>query len=137
MERFCSHLMEFHKIYEDFLKKNCQVNSISITISKQQEALFMQTNILVWSYLCQFFLEWKMLQTLVEKIETHIFVQKCCFLNHDAYEIMWKNDEGLDRPQMTIWHMCIACWIIKATDTCSLYVITCFNFWRGHPLCWV
>ena len=47
MERFCSHLMEFHKIYEDFLKKNCQVNSISITISKQQEALFMQTNILV------------------------------------------------------------------------------------------
>jgi len=36
---------------------------------------------------------------------------------------MWKNDEGPDRPQMTIWHMRIACWIIKATDTCSLYVI--------------
>jgi len=36
---------------------------------------------------------------------------------------MWKNDEGPDRPQMTTLHMCIACWIIKATDTCSLYVI--------------
>jgi len=35
---------------------------------------------------------------------------------------MWENDEGLDRPQMAIWHMCMACWIIKATDTCSLYV---------------
>jgi len=43
------------------------------------------------------------------------------FLNHDAYKRMWKNDEGPDRPQMTIWHMCIACWIIKAKVTCSLY----------------
>jgi hypothetical protein len=25
-----------------------------------------------------------------------------------------------DRPQMTIWHMRIACWITKATDTHSL-----------------
>jgi len=52
--------------------------------------------------------------------ETHILFS-IFFLNHDAYEIMWKN-EGPDRPQMTIRHMCIACWIIKATDTCSLYV---------------
>ena len=55
-----------------------------------------------------------------ENWNTH-FVFKF-FLNHDAYDIMWKNDEGPDRPQMTIWHMHIACWIIKATDTCSLYV---------------
>jgi len=43
--------------------------------------------------------------------------------NHDAYERMWKNYEGQERPQMTIWHMLIACWIIKATDTCPFYVI--------------
>ena len=29
----------------------------------------------------------------------------------------------LHRPQMTIWHMCIACWIPKATNTHSEYVV--------------
>jgi hypothetical protein len=28
-----------------------------------------------------------------------------------------------DRPQMTIWHKRIACWITKATNTQSEYVI--------------
>jgi len=28
-----------------------------------------------------------------------------------------------DRPQMAIWRMRIACWITKATDTHSEYVI--------------
>ena len=27
------------------------------------------------------------------------------------------------RPQMTIWRMCIACWVPKATNTHSEYVI--------------
>ena len=30
---------------------------------------------------------------------------------------MWKNIVEADRAQMTIWHMRIACWISKATDT--------------------
>jgi hypothetical protein len=33
--------------------------------------------------------------------------------NHAFYEIMWKNIVELDRPQMTIWRMRIACWIRK------------------------
>ena len=46
------------------------------------------------------------------------------FLENGAvYEIMWKNIVQPDRPQMTIWHMSIACWIPKATDTHSQYVI--------------
>jgi len=36
---------------------------------------------------------------------------------------MWKNIVELGRPQMTIWHMCIACWVLKATDAHSEYVI--------------
>jgi len=28
-----------------------------------------------------------------------------------------------DRPQMTIWHTRFACWITKATDTHSEYVM--------------
>jgi hypothetical protein len=30
---------------------------------------------------------------------------------------MWKNIVQLDRPQMTIWRMRIACWITKVTHT--------------------
>ena len=36
---------------------------------------------------------------------------------------MWKNIVQPDRPQMTIWRMRIACWIPKATNTHSEYVI--------------
>jgi len=43
--------------------------------------------------------------------------------NRAAYEIMWKNIVQPDRPQMTIWSMRIACWIPKATNTHSEYVI--------------
>jgi len=34
-----------------------------------------------------------------------------------VYQIMWKNILQLDRPQMTIWRVHIACWIPKATNT--------------------
>jgi len=40
-----------------------------------------------------------------------------------VYEIMWKNMVEPDRPQMTIRRMRIACWITKATDTQSEYII--------------
>jgi len=38
-------------------------------------------------------------------------------------EIMWKNIIGRGRLQMTIWRLRIACWVTKATNTHSLYVI--------------
>jgi len=36
---------------------------------------------------------------------------------------MWKNIVDSDKPQITILLMCILCWIPKATDTQSEYVI--------------
>jgi len=36
---------------------------------------------------------------------------------------MWKNTVQPEIPQMTIWRMPIACWIPKATNTYSQYVI--------------
>jgi len=36
---------------------------------------------------------------------------------------MWKDTVQPDRPQMKIWPMRIACWIPKATNTHSDYVI--------------
>jgi hypothetical protein len=77
----------------------------------------MKTNIHFRSYLAQFFLEWKMFQTkVVNKPETHCifnnFFRKSCHL--------WDKMENVverGRSQMTIWRMCIACWIPKATNT--------------------
>ena len=45
------------------------------------------------------------------------------FENQSVYEITWKNNLERGRSQMTIWRMCIACWIPKATNTHSEYVI--------------
>jgi len=36
---------------------------------------------------------------------------------------MWKNFVERGRAQMAIWRMRIACWIPKATDTHTEYVI--------------
>jgi hypothetical protein len=62
-----------------------------------------------------------------EKIKTHIlcsvFLLFFFFENRAVYEIMWKNIAESDRPQMAIWRTRIACWIRKATDTYSEYVI--------------
>jgi hypothetical protein len=56
------------------------------------------------------------------KIEAHIFclVTFFFFLNGAVYEIMWQTIVKLDRPQMTIWHMHIACWVTKAVCACVL-----------------
>jgi len=40
-----------------------------------------------------------------------------------VYEEMWKNIVERVRPQMKIWRMRIACWIPKATNTYSEYII--------------
>jgi hypothetical protein len=42
--------------------------------------------------------------------------------NNAFYEIMWKNNVERGWPQI-IWRMRIACWMPKATDTHSEYVI--------------
>ena len=83
----------------------------------------MKTNVHVLSYLAEFFLEWKMFQkTVVQKIEVHILCSITCFRKCAVYE-MWKNIVQRDRLQMTIWRMCVACWVPKATNTLTGCVI--------------
>jgi len=65
-----------------------------------------------------------MFQTNVtEKIKTHISCSK--FFFPENREIMWKNMEEPDRPQMTIWRMRILCWVPKTTNAhvsiCNIY----------------
>jgi hypothetical protein len=57
---------------------------------------------------------------IVEKIITRIL----CSINFRAvYEVVCKHMVVSDRPQVTIWRMRIACWVTKATNTHSEYVI--------------
>ena len=84
----------------------------------------MNTNIYFWSYLAQFFLAWEIFQMkVVEKIQTHILCSVTFFDSRSFCEIMWKNIVEQGRPQMVIWRMPIACWIPKATNIPSEYVI--------------
>jgi hypothetical protein len=62
------------------------------------------------------------------------------FLNRVVHE-MCENTAKPDRPQMTIWLLSIACWIPKATNTLSEYIIlTAFPLQHGYakaPQCYV
>jgi hypothetical protein len=67
-----------------------------------------------------------MFQTkVIQTIKTHILYSVTFFPpeNHAVYEIMWKNMVERGRPQMTIWHMRIGCWIPKAANIHSQSVI--------------
>ena len=90
------------------------VQKIQISLKSNKK---MTTTSHFWSYLAEFFLEWKMLHTeVVEEIKTHFVFNNIFFENPTIYEIMWKNIVQWVRPHMT-WQILIACWISKDTHT--------------------
>jgi hypothetical protein len=58
---------------------------------------------------------------VVEKFETRNFCS-VTFLEIVPF-IMWKNFVERGKPKITIRRMCIACWIPKATNTYTEYVL--------------
>jgi hypothetical protein len=95
-----------------------------IKLSHEWRILYMHAY--VYLYLAEFFLEWEIFQTkVVEKLKTHVwcsmaFFRKSCRL--------WDNVEKHERARQAtddniIRRMRFACWITKATDTPSEYVI--------------
>ena len=58
-----------------------------------------------------------------ENRNTHFVFSSVFFLNRAVYEIIWKNMVQPGRPQMTMRRMPLPCWITKATNTHSGYVI--------------
>jgi len=86
----------------------------------------MKTNVHFWEYLAECFLEWEIFQkescreTQATYFPSITFFQKSCRL--------WDNVEKYCRTGQTtddniIRRMCIVCWINKAKDTQSEYVI--------------
>jgi hypothetical protein len=74
-----------------------------------------------------------------ENQNTHFVLINFFLKNRPIYDILWKNITEWGRPQMTIWHMSIACWIPKATkhthrickthcfSTATIVAQTCLN----------
>ena len=98
----------------------------------------MKTDVHFLSYLARFFLQWEMFQTkVVEEIKKHILFSVT--LKKKSYPLWDKVEEfcRAGRPQMTIWRMRIACWIPKATNTHSEYVMLlifhCNNGYTNAP----
>jgi len=60
---------------------------------------------------------------LYRKSKHTFFCSVTFFEIHAVYEIMWRDTVELDRPQMTVWRMRIVCWIAKATNAHSEYVM--------------
>jgi hypothetical protein len=58
-----------------------------------------------------------------ENRNTHFMFMHFFSENLAVYEIMWKNVVERGRTQITLWCTRIACWIPKARDTRSHYVI--------------
>ena len=55
-----------------------------------------------------------------ESQNTHFMFINFSFEGRTVYQIMWKNVVEPDGPQMTIWHMRIACWTPKATNSITV-----------------
>jgi len=94
-------------------------------------------------YLSQF-LEWEIFQEKKFRgnQNTHLMSSKFSFFeNRVVRNIMWKNIVERGRQQMTIWCMRVACWVPKATDKHSEYVILtvlhCNNVRTNAPQCYV
>jgi len=58
-----------------------------------------------------------------ENQNTHFMFNNSIFENRAVYETMVKNIVEPGRPQITIRRMRIVCWITKATNTPSEYVV--------------
>jgi hypothetical protein len=71
----------------------------------------------IYENLAEYCLQWEMFQTkLVEYIKTHFIFSNFFFEIRAIYEKMWKHMVNPERRQ-TIWRICVACWISKATRT--------------------
>jgi hypothetical protein len=62
-------------------------------------------------------------EKLVEKMKTRILCPMAFLSNPAVYDVIWENIVEPDRTRMAIWRMRIACWITKATNAHSEYVI--------------
>jgi hypothetical protein len=124
MEQLGSHWTDFYEIwYLSIFRKFIEKIQVSCK-SDNNSGHFTWTPMHIFIYLAQLFLKWIIFRTkVVEKKHTSTMFSNFFFQNRAVYEIMWKNIVERGRPQMTIWRIRLSCWIPKAKNTHSEYVI--------------
>jgi hypothetical protein len=99
------------------------------------------SNVHIWSHLAQFYLECEMFHIkVVQNIEMHILCPVTSFLSRKSCTL-WgnveKNNVEPDGLQMMIWCIRTACWMPKATNAHSEFVIrTAFPPQDNPPQCY-
>jgi len=79
--------------------------------------------IYIYDCMSEFFLDWEMFSSKFWRKSKHSSVTFFFFLNFAVCEKIRKNIAEQDWPHMTIWRVSSACWIPKATNTHSQYVM--------------
>jgi hypothetical protein len=122
MERLGIHWTDFHEIwYLNIFRKSIEFHSnrtkITGTLHEDQYTFLIVFRTVLLRMRNISDKNWRENQTHITHIFNNDFPE-----NRAIYGIKWKNVVQLDRPQ-TIWCICIAYWIPKATNTLSEYVI--------------
>jgi len=131
MEQLGSHWTDFHEIWYlniFFFRKSAE--KIQVLLKSDQGNGYL-IGIPTHIYdLPEFFFERETFQTkFVEKIKTRVFNNSPPPEKHVLCEIIWKYIIEPDRPHITTWRMRIACWVSKATNGHSEYVILPLKQW--------
>ena len=128
-EQLGFHWTDFHEIwYLNIFRKYVKQIQVSLKSVEKISVFYTKTYANLWFYLADFFLEWKIFQTKVtDKIKTHVscppslfFPRKSCLLR-DNVEKCFRTGVAVD--DNIIPRMRFACWITKARNTHSEYVI--------------
>jgi len=90
----------------------------------------MKTDVHSWQYLTEFFLEWKIIQQVLEKNQNTHFKFSNFFWKLSR---LWDKVEKYSRDKKAKVDKMVypfACWIIKATNTHSKYIILIVFPWQ-------
>ena len=125
MEQLCSHCLDFHEIkYLSIFQKSVEKIQVSLQLDKKSGYLtWKPVHILI--IFCSVYRRMMFQAKVVEKIKTHFMLNNFFFFFQKSY-LLWPNVEKCCRAgHATDDNMAcaIACWVRKATNTCSEYII--------------
>jgi len=92
---------------------------VSLKSDRNNGYITWRTIYIFLSHRAHFFLEWELFRTDLQRKPKHTFYAQYFFFSKIVLfkKKTWKTSVEPGRPQMTIWRMCIACWIPESTHT--------------------
>jgi hypothetical protein len=123
-EQLGSHWTNFHKIWYLIIPRNA-VEKIQVWLNPDKN-----NGYFTWRHVAMIIYRVSLLRmrnfsdkSCADDQNTHLMFSIFFNENRTVYELLWKITGERSKPQMTIWRIRFACWINKATDIHSKYVI--------------